>query len=200
MAVVLSLGACSTPQEETPTMPDALAGRNLIPEAPLDEPSPSPTPDLTGTFPPDQGGWAGGGGAAGDTGTCAAPIPPPIARLNVKILFTQANRLVLDATPLVGPDGAYCREIGFTDGRLFCPVRPEGHPERLSCEALRVGSASDTGRTGPTWTANGRPCQGGGQGTYCVNHPDNQYLVYAYGTGTFRACVTGGACGERVVP
>ena len=194
MTAILTAGACAKPREEIPTRPDALAGRNLIPDAPIDEPSPTPTPDQTGTLPVNPGG--GGGGTTADAGACGEPVPPPISRLNVKKLFVQASRTVLDATPLVGPDGAYCRQVGYTDGRLFCPVRPEGDPERTACEALRVGRASDTGRTGPTWTAEGRLCQGGTAGTYCLNHPENQYLVFAYGSGVFRACVSGGACGK----
>ena len=197
MTAVLTAGACSEPREESPTRPDALAGRNLIPDAPTDAPSPTPTPDQTGTLPVNPGG--GGGGATADPGGCREPVPPPISRLNVKVLSSQGDRRVLDATPLVGPDAAYCSQVGYTDGRLFCPVRPEGDPERTACEALRVGRASDTGRTGPTWTADGRSCQGGLAGTSCLNHPENQYLVFAYGTGTFRACVSGGACGEVAI-
>lgn len=196
LAALVAALACTRGQEE-PTRPDGLAGRDLIPEAPLAQPSPSPTPDLTGIL--DPGGGVGGGGFA-DMGICGAPTPGPISRLSVKILFTQEDRVVLDATPLVGPDAAYCSQIGFTDGRLYCPVRPDGHPERIACEAERVGRATDTGRIGPTWTADGRPCRGKEAGTSCANHPDNQFLVFAYGSGTFRACASGGACGQRVLP
>jgi hypothetical protein len=120
--------------------------------------------------------------------------------VNVKVLTQQPSRSILDATPLVGPDETYCEQIGYTDGRSFCPVRPPGHPERTACEAERVGSATDTGRIGPTWSANGGSCQGESSGASCLNHPDNQYLVFAYGAGTFRACVAGGTCGQIVLP
>jgi hypothetical protein len=118
----------------------------------------------------------------------------------VKLHGQQSDRALLDATPLVGPDAEYCQRIGFTDGRSFCPVRPEGHPERQACEAARVGSASDTGRAGPTWSANGRPCNGLDGGVSCANHPGNQYLAYAYGAGRFRACAASGVCGEISLP
>ena len=95
---------------------------------------------------------------------------------------------------------AYCRAIGFTDGRAFCPVRPEGHPERLACEAAVVGRASDTGRAGPTWSADGRRCTGPDGGTSCLNHRENQYLAFAYGAGVFRACAASGVCGEITLP
>jgi hypothetical protein len=107
---------------------------------------------------------------------------------------------VLNATPLVGPDGVYCRLIGYSDGRLYCPVRPDGHPEREACEALQVGRATDTGRIGPTWTANGAPCLGRGGAVSCANHPDNQFLAISYGAGIFRACIAGGICGDYVAP
>jgi hypothetical protein len=114
----------------------------------------------------------------------------------VKLHSRLAERVLLDATPLVGPDIDYCRAIGFTDGRSFCPVRAEGAPDRQACEALRVGRASDTGRFGPTWSANGRSCQGPEAGASCLNHPENQYQVFAYGQGTFKACTASGVCGS----
>jgi len=119
--------------------------------------------------------------------------------MTVKLHGQSGDRALLDSTPLVGPDAAYCQQIGFSDGRSFCPVRPEGHPERQACEAARVGRASDTGRAGPTWSANGKPCNGPDGGTACQNHPDNQYLAFAWGSGTFRACTQGGVCGEVVL-
>jgi hypothetical protein len=92
----------------------------------------------------------------------------------------------------VGPDAAYCKQIGFTDGRSFCPVRPEGHPERGACETWAVGYAEDTGRPGPTWRHNGSLCLGA---PICENHPDNQYFVRAIAGGTYEACPRKGGCG-----
>lgn len=106
------------------------------------------------------------------------------------------NRWLLDSTPLVGPDASYCAKIGFTDGRSFCPVRVEGSPEREACELLVTGRAADTGRPGPTWSRDGSPCAGG---SGCENHPDNQYLVFAYDNGLYRACGKNGVCGELSV-
>jgi len=118
----------------------------------------------------------------------------------VGVLLVGAGRLILDSTPLVGPNRDYCKEIGFTDGRQFCPARPEGNPERGACEAGLMGTASDTGRIGPTWSVNGQPCTGGGELPSCQNHPENQYLAYAYGSGTFQACAQSGICGAVVIP
>lgn len=108
--------------------------------------------------------------------------------------------MLLDATPLVGPNADYCRAIGFTDGRSFCAVRQEGSSERTACEAALVGTAADTGRPGPTWSVDGRRCDGTGERASCVNHPSNQYLVYAFGAGTFQACGANGACGQTTLP
>ena len=177
-------------------LPDAAS---LIPTAPA--PQPTATPAVP---PPAEDPWpasgGGGGGTGGTSGQCGDPLPPPIATMAIKVHGGTADRLLLDSTPLVGPDIAYCKQIGYTDGRAYCPVRPEGSPERVACEALRVGRATDTGRTGPTWTVDGRPCDGSGAVTSCVNHPQNQFQAYAYGPGAFRACAAGGACGTLRIP
>jgi hypothetical protein len=120
--------------------------------------------------------------------------------MTIAVRGQQATSAMLDATPLVGPDTDYCRQIGFTDGRAFCAVRVEGHPERSACEAAIVGRASDTGRAGPTWSANGKRCNGPDGGTSCTNHPENQYLCYVSGPGVFRACAANGLCGEVTLP
>jgi hypothetical protein len=159
--------------------------------------SPTPTPD-----PSPEGGDGGGSDptpppadpAGAASFGCGAPIPPEISRLNVKVHVKGDDFWTLDSTPLVGPNAGYCTQIGYTDGREYCPVRPEGHPEREGCEAWAVGTASDTGRVGPTWTRNGSACSGRASG--CENAPDNQYLVRAWAGGTFRACARNGACGE----
>jgi hypothetical protein len=58
-----------------------------------------------------------------------------------------------------------------------------------------VGYAQDTGRTGPTWTRNGEFCDG----EACENHPENQYLLWIYAGGTYKACVENGVCGTEKV-
>ena len=123
-------------------------------------------------------------------------MPPAVSRINVKIYNRGNDRALLDSTPQVGPDREYCRAIGYTDDRSFCPVRPDGHPERLACEAARVGRASDTGRVGPTWSANGQPCTGARSTASCVNRGSNHFFVFAYGAGTFRACAENGVSGS----
>jgi hypothetical protein len=193
ISVCVVAGACSGAPEELPTHPK-VADASLIPDEPTS--TPNPTPEVP-PLPANPGG-GGGSGSSGLSGSCGEPAPPSLTRVKVTVLNVQPTQRVLDATPLVGPDGAYCRLIGYTDGRLYCPLRPEGHPERSACEALQVGRATDTGRIGPTWTAGGRPCLGRTGETSCLNHPDNQFLVITYGTGSFQACIDGGIC-ERVV-
>ena len=201
LAVSVAAGSCGK-EATAPVGPEPLPNAaTLIPSAPAPQPTPTPTP---GAVPdedpvpasPGRPADAGGGTSAG----CGEPAPPAVTQINVSVHGRQADRVVLDSTPLVGPSAAYCRQIGFTDGRLYCPVRPEGHPERLACEAARVGRAADTGRVGPTWSANGKRCNGADGAASCLNHPDNQFLAFAYGAGRFRACAASGVCGEITLP
>ncbi len=149
---------------------------------PNPDPTPEPTPEPKDEPPPE------------DTGGCGEPLPPPIQSANVKTHFKRAAKWTLDSTPLTG-GWEYCKEIGFRDGRNNCPVRPEGHPERKACEAWAVGNAEDTGRTGPTWLRDNKHCDG----SACENSPTNQYQVFAYKNGTYKACVKSGACGRKEV-
>jgi hypothetical protein len=189
--LVALVAACHDGRTTQTELPDAAS---LIPIAPAPQPSatPTPTPPSEDPLP----ATPGGGGGDDNSGTCGPPTPPAVSRINVKIYNASRDRVILDSTPQVGPDWVYCRAIGYTDGRSFCPVRPDGHPERLACEAARIGRATDTGRVGPTWTANGQPCTGVKPGASCVNHGSNQFFVFAYGAGTFRACAQSGVCGS----
>jgi len=190
VAAALCAVACGT---STPTPTGSRQDpTSLIPVAPAPQPTPTPTPGAV----PDDGEPVPGIPGGGDPSSCGEPTPPGISKVNVNVHSRLANRVLLDSTPLVGPAADYCRAVGFTDGRSFCPVRPEGAPDRGACEALRVGRASDTGRFGPTWSANGRSCQGPEAGASCLNSPENQYQVFAYGQGTFRACTASGVCGS----
>jgi len=154
LAALLAAAACGLAcnSSDTPTKPvSAPDPASLIPVAPAPQPTPTPTPGAV----PDDGDVLPappGGGSS----SCGAPSPPAVSRVNVKVHSQLSDRAVLDATPLVGPDVAYCRAIGYTDGRSYCPLRAEGDPERQACEAARVGRASDTGRSGPTWSAKER--------------------------------------------
>jgi len=162
----------TTPTPASPT-PDPTPQPSPTPNTPGPDPTPDPDPD-----PPNSGG-------------CGKPTPPPVSRMKAKVHLKGSRGSTLDSTPLVGPDGGYCAKIGFTDGRSYCPVRPEGAPDREACEAKVVGRAADTGRPGPTWTRNGKLCNG----QDCENHPDNQYLLLAYKTGSYEACAKNGVCG-----
>jgi hypothetical protein len=112
----------------------------------------------------------------------------------VKVHIRGADAWLLDSTPIVGPDVEYCKSIGFTDGRSYCPVRPEGNPQRAACELYAVGRAKDTNKPGPTWYLNGGFCTGRASG--CENNGDNQYQLNTFVSGTFQACAASGVCGE----
>jgi len=126
---------------------------------------------------------------------CGKPYPPEINRMACKLHLLGPDAYTLDSTALV--DGMdYCNSVGFV-GRTTCPVRPEDSPERGPCEEWRVGYAKDTGRAGPTWTVKGRYCTGRASG--CDNHPDNQYELLVYSSGTYRVCAQTGKCCEVTV-
>jgi hypothetical protein len=123
---------------------------------------------------------------------CFRPYPPKVSRFKCKV-HLKGMPATFDSTPLVGPDPAYCTSVGFV-GQAICPIRPEGAVDRKACENWRVGNAKDTGRPGPTWTkADGTYCTGPESG--CENHPDNQYQLLGYHSGTyFVSGRTGDSC------
>lgn len=198
-AAALVLAGCHTITEELPTTPSespkapasgvlkvsipTIPTPTPKPPAPTPTPGPAPTPTPAPTPPAPPPPSAGG---------CGDPIPPPLWSMNTKIHIRGPNRWTLDTTPIVH-DREYCAQIGFTDGRLDCPVRTEGSPDRVACEIYAIGYAADTGRPGPTWTRNGHYCSGAGDD--CENHEDNQFLVFAYGGGYYQACSKDGVCG-----
>ena len=192
------LAGCHTITEELPSTPSANPSPTLsipipflsIPgvtptptpkpsASPSTKPGPTPTPTPTPAATPTPAPTPTPSGTPDPNGTCGPPLPGPIGRVDAKIHIVGPNMVTLDSTPLVGPDADYCKKVGFTDGRRFCPVRPEGNPERFACEDMIVGHARDTGRLGPTWLHNGNLCNG----TDCENHPDNQYLLWVHHEG-----------------
>jgi hypothetical protein len=120
---------------------------------------------------------------------CSSPTPPPLLRMQIKVHAGDDGRWVLDSSPLVPNDNGFCDKVGFGDWK-FCQTRPEGHPERVACDYLAVGIA-DTGRWGPTWIGEGKPC--GAEFSQCANHQSNQFLAVAKAKGEFQACVADNA-------
>jgi hypothetical protein len=170
--VVLALWACGG--AATPPTPVATA-----------TPTPVPTPTPDPNIPP-----AGSG--------CGKPYPPMITRFKVGIHFREVDHYMIDSTPLVGPDIAYCAAIGLGD-RSICPIRPEGADDRLACELWRVGIAKDTGQPGPTWTVtlkDGTTSYCTGPTGPCDHHPAGPFSVKAFQGGLYRVCSEAGACGE----
>jgi hypothetical protein len=199
-----SCGKLDSPTKPTPTpepvasAPPASGEPNPNPTPtpvlglPAPKPSPTPTPDPTAPSPSPTPTPSAGEGAS----ACGDPLPPPVTRMQASVHLRGSERWILDSTPLVGPDLEYCRKIGFTDSRSYCPVRPEGNPQRAACELYAIGRAKDTGRAGPTWYRDGKFCTGRASG--CENNGDNQYLLDVYLGGTYQACASNGVCGEVV--
>ena len=184
------------PESPGPAPPAGEPNPEPTPTPILGSPSSAPTPEPPPDDPSEPSGDPEPEPSPPVASGCGSPVPPEIARMNVKVHLRGPSAWTLDATPLVGPDADYCAAIGFTDGRAFCPVRPEGHPEREACETFAVGVAVDTGRPGPTWRRGGSLCTGPPS---CENHPDNQYFVKAIASGTYEACPRSGGCGTLEV-
>ena len=195
--------ACALP-DDTPTEPEPVQS---VAPAPTADPNPNPTPapimgapapkatPTPGPSPePSPGATPEPSSPTEGAAECGSPTPPDLSRLNVKVHLKGETSWVLDSTPLVGPDAAYCAKIGFTDGRSYCAVRLEGSAERSACELYVTGRAVDTGRPGPTWYRGSNLCTGGASG--CENHAENQYQLVVYTGGTYRACGRNGVCGE----
>ena len=118
--------------------------------------------------------------------TCS-PTPPPLRYVAVKIHDDQGYRKVLDSKPIVQNVDGYCARVGVP-GKLYCDTRLEGDPQREACDFMAMGRAKDTGRYGPTWSYDGKPCAAGPEEPGCANHPTNQFLAVAKGAGEFMAC------------
>jgi hypothetical protein len=143
---------------------------------PPTSPTPAPTVAPTSNPPPV-------------TPLSCDPTPPPLNRIRVNVHQNIGFRKTLDSTPFVDNVDGYCERTG-QDGD-FCLTRLEGDPQRQDCDRMAVGMAGDTLRYGPTWFFNGEPCkdlESGEEG--CSNHPDNQFLVIAKGTGEVAACAS----------
>ncbi len=159
---------------------------------PITPPPTSPSPPPTGIVLPP--------------GMVCDPTPPPLHYLHVKIHDDSGDRKVLDSKPVVENVDNYCDRTHQGSGK-FCDTRLEDDPQRTACDYLMTGISPATGRWGPTWTWNGKPC-----GTYatdetftsCANHQSNQFMVIAKTSGKYVACANpdvpvapgGSACGE----
>lgn len=160
-------------------------------------PAPSPTPVPTPDF----------------KSQCGDPVPPPLYGMKLKVQVDNGFRKQIDSKPVVENVGrgnqseSYCGKVGFDFRAAFCDTRQEGSPQREACDALVVGKATDTGRIGPTWSKDGKPCDDAGAGTTggCTNHQSNQFLVISRGDGDLLACAstewpaTGARCGGCTV-
>lgn len=150
----------------------ACGGGGSSNSTPLPTPTPAPTPAPTAT----------------PTALVCNPTPPPLYGIQVKVIFDSgAQRRTLDSRPRVINVDGYCGKAGFGATDKFCWTRVEDDPQAAACDALAVGRAGDTGRWGPTWFYNGRPC-GAFEQPGCSNHPDNQFLVNTRGDGEYAAC------------
>ncbi len=169
------------------------------------QPNTSPTPIVTPTPSPS----STPSGIVLPPGMVCSPTPPPLYGYKVSIFDDSSSRVILDSKPLVINMDNYCSRVGIGSGR-FCDTRLEGDPQRTACDYLMTGISPATGRWGPTWTWNGKPCgtlASDETFTSCANHPDNQFMAIAKTTGKYVACASpevpvspeGSLCGEWTV-
>jgi hypothetical protein len=127
--------------------------------------------------------------------------------MSVKIHDDASSRIILDSKPLVMNIDGYCARVGAGgETQRFCETRLEGHPDREACDFLATGKAPATGRWGPTWYWNGKPCDGDNF-TSCATHQDNQFMAIAKTSGYYEACASadvpvhqdGGRCGGKQI-
>ena len=123
---------------------------------------------------------------------CGRPYPPPLHHITVGVHLARGSFDVLDATPIVGPDGTTAQRSASPTAGPCARCGRRGARSAAACEAWRVGKAEDTERAGPTWRRNGHLCAQGG----CENEPSNQYLLIAIDAGLYTACAENGICGE----
>jgi hypothetical protein len=180
----------------TTAMIGALAGcGSSTPSGPNPSPTPIVTPTPTPTPTPS--------GIVLPPGMVCSPTPPPLYGIKVGIFDNSSSRIILDSKPLVINVDGYCAKVG-TGGatQKFCDTRPEGSEQRTACDYLMSGISPATGRWGPTWTWDGKPCDGENF-TSCANHQTNQFMAIAKTTGRYEACASsevpiapgGSACG-----
>lgn len=126
--------------------------------------------------------------------SCSHPTPGELSRWEVKTHVLGPNWRTIDSTPLVGPDAVYCKAIGYTDGRRFCPPRTEGTPEDIVrvCLIHVVGPPPY-----PKWYWNSEYVPPGGL-PVGVAHDDNPYhlLVRPNLHGAAKVCGSNAICGE----
>lgn len=165
-AAIVALAGCGS---GTPSQP------NQSP-TPIVTPTPTPTPTPSGIVLPP--------------GMVCSPTPPPLHYLHVYVYDYDpvSGRIILDSKPVVTNVDNYCSKVGTGSGE-FCDTRKEGDPQRTACDYLMTGISPATGRWGPTWTWDGKPCDGDNF-TSCANHQTNQFMAIAKTKGTYLACAS----------
>jgi len=174
---LIALVACGGSSSSTPTTPVVTV---------VASPTPTPTPEPGVGIPPASSG-------------CGQPYPPPLAEIRMKIHVKAPEYWTLDATPIVGPNLEYCKAIGYYDGRDMCPVRLEGDPQRIPCEAWILGNAEDTGKPGPTWSRDFEYWCTTFEASGCEHNPDNSLSLFIQKGGSYQACRGEDICGNLLV-
>jgi hypothetical protein len=149
--------------------------------------SPTPPTSVTTTLAPTTTTTTAPVGVVLPPGMTCSPTPPPIYGMQLKIHAGDPGRYVLDSKPIVLNVDNYCERVTGVSGK-FCETRLEGDLQRVACDYMVVGKA-DTGRWGPNWYWNNKPC-GGDNAESCNNHATEQFLVIAKAPGRYESCAS----------
>jgi hypothetical protein len=83
----------------------------------------------------------------------------------------------VDSTPVVVNQLEFCQAIGMGEiggvPRASCPVRPDGHPDRVACE---------------DWLREGPPTRDSRNGQDCTPNNTDNPAAFLNGTGNCRMC------------
>jgi len=148
--------------------------------SPTQQPTTPPPPTTTTTLP----------SSVLPPGMVCDPTPPPVLYMLTKMHAFGGNRNVLDSAPQVENVDNYCDRVGIGQQK-FCFTRPEGDAQRVACDYLATGKAKDTGRWGPAWFFEGKPCSQVPEKAGCSYDTDSvdQFKVVAKGDGEYAACI-----------
>ncbi len=121
---------------------------------------------------------------APSSSSCGLPTPPSVAQVAVRVESVQPGLAsTLRAEPLIGPNASYCSAIGFLDGRVLCPIRPDGAADRAACIAAQLARPGQA----LVWSRDGHACSGRSAG--CASVVGDPLRLQAFERGAYTVCV-----------
>ena len=195
LAAALVLVGCHTITEELPTQPTKTPGSGIL-TVPIPKiPGATPTPNADAEAFADAHGRPDARADAHARGRREVRHPAAASRPQ-----DEHQDPPQGSGPLHPRHHALSSRTPTTAGKVGFPDAqhlpgPAGGRRRTASRARRTRSAtrSTRGGPGPTWYKERQAVHG--QSNDCENHPDNQYLLWAYGDGYYQACTEDDVCG-----